>query len=554
MPKVIILSFFAVLIFSALSAQDAGQSKDMLLKQLDRTITNREVYTAKREGQFDEIKARLLSEDSDAWIKWDECGRLVDGYLSFQIDSAIKYAFLKKEFAIKTGDSLKILETDLNLAQIYSISGLYEEAFSIVNSIPQKWDTDFLESYARNIKIHIYETRYSSLGSPHLKHKYYGLLHNAYMEMLKESSPERDGFSHYYTMANLLCLEGKYTVARKWLEDNAEEILDNAREESIYWFLMGRICRSGAGTKEEAESFFAKSAIADLTLGIKEHSSLLDLAQMLYADGEISSAYKYLKVALEDAQYCNSQKRMVSASQLFPIVDSDYQIKKSRQQRNLYISLGVSIALVILLITAFVYISRLYGSKRRINRQLVAANFKLKQLNTSLEEANLIKETYIVHYIDYCLNNIDKMDMMLKSISRFIRDKDTSSLKKATDFTLITKENLEKFYEYFDHTFLNLFPDFVSEYNKLLKQEENVIPKKEGRLNTELRIYALIRLGITDSVQIARFLHCSVSTVYNNRTSARNKAMEERNDFEKKVASLCKINAGQSGNTTDFHT
>ena len=525
----------------------------MLLKQLDRTITNREVYTAKREGQFDEIKARLLSEDSDAWIKWDECGRLVDGYLSFQIDSAIKYAFLKKEFAIKTGDSLKILETDLNLAQIYSISGLYEEAFDIVNSIPAKWDTDFLVSYARNIKIHIYETRYSSSESPYLKQKYYDLLHDAYTEMLKESSSERDGVSHYYTMANLLCLEGRYSDARKWLEDNASKISGNAREESIWWFLMGRICRAGAGTRDEAESFFAKSAIADLTLGIKEHSSLLDLAQMLYADGEITSAYKYLKVALEDAQYCNSQKRMVSASQLFPIVDNDWQIKKSRQQRNLYVSLGVSLALVILLVAAFVYISRLYGSKRRINRQLVAANFKLKQLNASLEEANLIKETYIVHYIDYCLNNIDKMDGMLKSISRLIRDKDSTALKKATDFTAITKENLEKFYEYFDHTFLNLFPDFVSEYNKLLKPEEKVIPKREGRLNTELRIYALIRLGITDSLQIARFLHCSVNTVYNNRTSARNKSMEDRNDFEKKVASLCKINAGQSGSTTDFH-
>lgn len=218
---------------------------------------------------------------------------------------------------------------------------------------------------------------------------------------------------------------------------------------------------------------------------------------MLYADGEINRAYRYLKVALEDANYCNSQKRLVKVSQLLPIIDNDYQIRRNRQQRNLYISLSFLALLVVLLIAALTYINKLYRNNRRVGLRLAALNNELKELNSHLSESNLIKQTYIVRYMDFCLNYIDQMDSRLKRIARLLDGNNRDALRKALDPAAFARENLELFYNNFDITFLKLFPSFVEEYNKLLKPSERIVLKAPDALTTELRIYALVRLGIT---------------------------------------------------------
>ena len=476
-------------------------------RELDRVIANREVYAARREGQFEEIKYRLAHGSLSPEERFYDYGRLFNEYLSYQVDTAIHYALLKKELALRSGDSLKILETDLNLAQIYAIAGLNQDAFEILNAMSTRHFTPFLHSYYHNIYSLLYEDVYQSIDNPELKRHHYELLHDAYTTLLGSQSPNEDGSSYYYTKANLLNLENRHSEAREWLETNAER-------------------------------FYVRSAIIDLKTGIKEYVSLHRLAQMLYADGEINRAYRYLKVALEDANYCNSQKRLVKVSQLLPIIDNDYQIRRNRQQRNLYISLSFLALLVVLLIAALTYINKLYRNNRRVGLRLAALNNELKELNSHLSESNLIKQTYIVRYMDFCLNYIDQMDSRLKRIARLLDGNNRDALRKALDPAAFARENLELFYNNFDITFLKLFPSFVEEYNKLLKPSERIVLKAPDALTTELRIYALVRLGITDSVQIAQFLHCSLSTVYNNRTSARNKACVDRSRFEHFVARI----------------
>lgn len=520
-----------VIFLSALYVPE-NQDISQFLKQLDAILSQKETYSIQREKRVDEIKERLETEKLSADEGWLECGKIVDECLAFQTDTALTYALRKKEYAVRTEDSLKVRETDLNLAQIYSIMGLNEEAFSIIDGNPRRWSTPFLRSYAQSIRSSLYESICQSVNNSGLKHKYQRLLYNAYSSQLATQTPETDGSSYYYTKANLLNIEGRYHEAREWLESNVSHIITDDREEAIYWYLLAQTCLGGAGSRTEAELFFARSAMDDIRIGIKEHTSLLQLAQMLYADGDISHAYRYLKVSLEDAQYCNSQKRMLKASSLFTIIDNDYQIRKSRQMRVLYISLAISTLLIILLAVAFSYIRKMYRSKQIANRRLAEMNSSLKDLNVRLSEAN------IAHYIDYCLNNIDFIDSHLKLIARLVRNNDTVALKKATDFVVFTRKAIVQFYDDFDSTFLHLFPTFVEEYNNLLKPEERIVLKSDGCLNTELRVYAFIRLKITDSATIARLLHCSLSTVYNNRTAARNKAAGNRDEFEKKVAEI----------------
>ena len=78
----------------------------------------------------------------------------------------------------------------------------------------------------------------------------------------------------------------------------------------------------------------------------------------------------------------------------------------------------------------------------------------------------------------------------------------------------------------------------MRKFNELLQNDAQIILKKGELLNTELRIFALIRLGIDDSSQIAEFLRYSVNTIYNYRAKVKNKACVSRDDFEKLVEQI----------------
>jgi cell division protein FtsB len=170
------------------------------------------------------------------------------------------------------------------------------------------------------------------------------------------------------------------------------------------------------------------------------------------------------------------------------------------------------------------------------NEQLKALNIELQVLNNDLSETVHIKEEYIGRYMDLCLNYIDKMDKYRRSLSKIAEHESLEKLYSAIKSTQFLENELKEFYADFDNTFLLLFPTFVKDFNKLLTGE--LLPKAGERMNTELRIFALIRLGITDSHKIAHFLRYSVTTIFNYRTRIRNISVGDRNDLEKKVMQI----------------
>jgi len=136
---------------------------------------------------------------------------------------------------------------------------------------------------------------------------------------------------------------------------------------------------------------------------------------------------------------------------------------------------------------------------------------------------------------------IEKIDSLRKTvIKKATSNQFDGMIEQLKSPKLIDKEVTE-LYHNFDRIFLNLYPSFVDDFNKLLKDDEHIYPKKGELLNTELRIFALIRLGIDDSIKIASFLRYSLRTVYNYRTKVRNKASVSRADFEDFVKLIAKI-------------
>lgn len=186
-------------------------------------------------------------------------------------------------------------------------------------------------------------------------------------------------------------------------------------------------------------------------------------------------------------------------------------------------------------------LSQAHTRLAEINGELQSVNLQLKEANSQLRESNYVKEEYIGYVFAICSNYISKLDEFRKNVNRKIKVKQFDEIKALTDTPTMAQNELKEFYHNFDAIFLHVYPDFVSDFNALLQPEGRIVLKEGELLNTELRIYALVRLGINDSVKIAKFLHCSPQTVYNNRLKTRNKAIIPKEDFADTVRSLGKM-------------
>lgn len=290
---------------------------------------------------------------------------------------------------------------------------------------------------------------------------------------------------------------------------------------------------------------------------------------MLFECGDIDRAYTYINYCLQNAQIYRNRVRVIGISKVQDAVHQAYQERNRKQEARLHLFLVlVSILSIVLLIAIFyIYRQMKHLSKSRaklnevnqllnrhvdelslaqtrlaeVNDQLQSLNGQLKEANSQLRESNYVKEEYIGYVFAICSNYISKLDEFRKNINRKIKAKQFDDVKTLTDTPTMAQNELKEFYHNFDAIFLHVYPDFVNDFNALLQPEERIVLKEGELLNTELRIYALVRLGINDSVKIAEFLHCSAQTVYNNRLKTRNKAIIPKEEFANTVRSLGKM-------------
>ncbi|HJD77237.1 MAG TPA: DUF6377 domain-containing protein, partial [Bacteroides reticulotermitis] len=273
----------------------------------------------------------------------------------------------------------------------------------------------------------------------------------------------------------------------------------------------------------------------DIKLAVKENEALLTLAVNLFRKGDIDRAYNYVKVALDDAIYYNSRFRNTVIARIHPIIESTYLYKLEQQKRNLRFYFFLTSIFVVALTITLYFNYRQTKAVSKAKRHLKNMNGKLIALNQTLDEANLIKERYIGYFMNQCAVYINKLDDYRKNVNRKIKTGQIDDLYKSSSRPF--EKELEELYFNFDKAFLNLYPNFVEEFNSLLIPEEHFKLDK-NRLNTELRIFALIRLGITDVGQIAVFLHYSVQTIYNYKSKIKRLSLIDSNLFEEEVRKL----------------
>ncbi|GGH22501.1 hypothetical protein FAZ19_13965 [Sphingobacterium alkalisoli] len=310
---------------------------------------------------------------------------------------------------------------------------------------------------------------------------------------------------------------------------------------------MGIIYKN-KGELDKQIYFFGLSALTDIKHAVKDNASLQSLALCYYEKGDVDKAYLYIQEAINDAIFCNVRYRTIESSSFYPIINASFQEKENRQKNELKSYLMV-ISLMTIVLSAvlgvlFIQIKKLKKIRialKQANDDLHHLNDQLLKVNNELSESNHIKEEYIAHFFDICSSYIDKIDNARKTILKKLSNKQESDILKHLKSQDVIKEELEDLYRNFDIIFLNLYPSFIDEFNKLLKPEEQILPKSEELLSTELRIFALIRLGISDSTKIASFLRYSLRTVYNYRVKVRNKVLGSKDEFEDKIKKIGEV-------------
>lgn len=538
------LYFLALVsVLSGCCSEKDRQIRDTL-KELDNVISRQEEIESAKDSYIELIKGRY-SEAMSPDEKYSIFDELYNEYYNYNIDSAIFYARTKLDIAFDAAEQDLVDDAILDIADRYVMSGMYLAAHDIISEI----SADRLDVLLVPRYYHIWHSLYTGLedgcDDPVQKTEY-RKLKQQYREQLF-SLLGKDDISRLYVMADIYVDEGR-----------ADELLDtlNAKfnedipihDKAVLSYIYANISDS-YGHDDDATLYFAKSAIFDLMTPVHEYKSLYELASKLYDAGDIKRAYRYISRSINDAITANALINIQSINRSLPIISRSYHSQMLHNRRQLSVLSGILGIMAVLLIGAVIVTLREQRKARQaekrtseINEELKAINRKMEEYILLLKESNNIKEIYIGRYIDLCSEYIGRMERYRSMLNRTARTEGFEAVRNALKSSEFIDKELNEFYEQFDATFLQLFPDFIKDLNALLQPDKRIeLKTRDGIMTTELRIFALIRLGITDSVKIAEFLRRSVSTVYNYRVKMRNAALNSREDFEKQIMGIGKL-------------
>ncbi|MDH6308547.1 hypothetical protein M2451_000858 [Dysgonomonas sp. PFB1-18] len=515
------------------------QSNQYLLKELDEIIGNRTQYVRQKEDKIDYLK-KLSSAEASPVRKIDIQSQLIEEYSNYQADSAFHYIGINRRLQEK--NNLEQLQSRFQYAFICAQSGLFNESQLCLDSLRKEISSMTTTQRAEYYKL--YERLYMNLreyakGS-HLE-DVYGKLELAYCDSILAYVSHNSQFYHYYKFKAEYIgqdFDAAESSIKKYMELTDSVSNDAARG----YYQLSNICKERGDTINEIR-YLILSVFADEKSAVRQNRSMRLLAQILYAQGDIKRAYRYLQISSDDANFYNTRLRNSQIAEVLPIIEKDYQSERDENESRLRLGIILISILLVIIIAISIYLRKKLkqlSSVRKdlmvINKNLSAINEEVKEKNEALGklafdlgESDSVKEKYVGYFLKLCSTYIQKISEYQKLVNRKIKAGQIDDLYKMTSSDKYLLQETKEFYKNFDEAFLNIYPSFVQDFNSLL-QDDKPFSLKEGELlNTELRIYALIRLGIKESSQIAEFMGYTPVTIYSYRTKVKSKAKDKEN-------------------------
>lgn len=543
-------------------AESVEKEIPQLLATLDSILVQTGELASQKELKIAQLKKKLSNAanfEEEFWIN----KMLYDESFVFNADSAMKYVDRNIQIATELKKKDWQDEWLINRSFMFAATGLLKEAGEVLEKVDST-------SLSNGLKLSYYYQRsylYSHLGQymgdqKQVNNKYYNEFENANKHMLALVRPKDPLYWWCVASCNELSPEDSLFST---LENVVLSSHHNTRLDAMNAYGLSNMYKR-IGDKEKTMIYLIYSAMADLRVCNRDIASLQELSSLLYDAGDIDRAYAYMNYCLKAALLYPNRVRIINISTELDKIYANYQQRDIRWrnslQNYLYVVTFFSIILVLALIGLYRQTKKLRKSRTELDsanhslnqhvvelsqmhKQLTLANQELQNLNEllrsanqKLQESNDVKEEYIGYVFSICSNYISKLDEYRKNINRKLKTGQFEEARQLTDNSSLTQNELKDFYANFDAIFLRVYPDFVADLNSLLRPEEQILLKDASELNTEVRIYALVRLGINDSVKIADFLHCSPQTVYNHRLRMRNKAIIPKDKFAEAVRLL----------------
>ncbi|GAA4039944.1 DUF6377 domain-containing protein [Hymenobacter glaciei] len=514
---------------------------DSLLTELNQALAHKKEYDGQRLNRIAVLTADFVSSEANDNTKFDLGLRIYEEYKAFKYDSAFAYCQKITQLAAQLRSPEKIEVAKLKLAFVLLSSGLFKETFETLDSIDPR--------------------RLTAAD----KQSFYFLLARAYSD-LGDFNQDQTYRPRYYAKALayadtavLLARPGSYEYLSVQ-EFRAQKTNNLAAGAAVYQQILQlphlslhQLAVSAsttayvyelAGQPEKAFELLLVSAIADVKTATKETTAIFKLSDYCYRQGDLKNAYTFIKEAREDATFYKARQRQIEISHVSSIIEGQ-KINIIENQRKSLKTYAIIMTLLASVVIGFAVVSvrqlrRLRKADQLIfaaNRELLERNGELRQLNSGLNEANKIKEEYIGYYFHNNSQYIDKLETLKKRVEALLASKQYAGAQKLVDAVNIKTERNELL-KGFDSVFLRLFPNFIAQFNELFRPEDCIALPDDQLLTTELRIFALIRLGIADSEQISRMLGYSINTIYTYKTRVKNRSLLPNEEFEARVQAI----------------
>ena len=541
--KVLVRLSCAVALLSAAACGPRGDldhSTRKLLGELDGYVAARDVYTARKMDQMDALR-KLCRTTEDPDHRYDLEMSIAEEYFAFSFDSTQAYLKHCQDLALKMKDQERYNRASIELGHLYAKAGNYLEANSLLYG---QIDTSALsEALMTDYLYYLYDFSMDLAGNSGMVERLSIPPAASFRQRLLDRLP-KDSDRWRTLLRDRLTEEDRLVSA----DSVAHLLLAGTTPEehvyAIYAFHLSDIAERD-GRPADRMAWLIRSAECDMMNAVRDYASLTMVAQNILSY-DVDRSFRYLRIAQEDALAYNAKLRPWQISRFLMEVEDAYS---ARQSRSRIFSMVSSILLAIMVLTLSVITWFLVTRSRKLTRmrallesnnaQLAAANAELNELNKQISKADKVKEEYIVDFLQGLSEQVALLRSEDNRFRNLLKQGKSDQLFKELAISERSERALEEFYRKFDETFLALYPDFVEQFNALLQEDARIVPPK-GRLTTELRIFALIRLGMDDSKKIATMLDYSVSTIYNHKVAIKNAALGDRSKFEEQVKMIGK--------------
>ena len=534
-PKLYLICFFIAISLQTVNAQQTDINR--LYNTIDSLIEHRSELLAEKEIRLKALKDGLQEGlDEDQLFKLNE--RIYDEYMAYNFDSAYYYINKNVERQRALGHADRFATSAVRMAHILAVSGIFNNARLLLNEVR-------VEDISTANKIDYYEQQ-SELNLFRSEMANFTPLFPAYVDSMQhyrqkilEIAPH-NSYNYIFNLATYTCEQGEVDKAIKMLEDYLPKLRQGDRHYSIVTSTLA-FFYTHKDQPETREKYLLLSAISDLRASILENNSLRELSIILLERQEYKKAYNYLQQASEDAKLYGSRLRSLQAARLAPLITQAYDTERVRTQNRTYILLAILSVITLLLIGTIAFILSMMRKRRAaiekintLNQELERRNAAVEAANNEMKESNRIKDEYIGRFLELSSNYIQRGEDRAKLLNRLARDKKMAELYAELKSSASLNESIRLFYQNFDTAFLNIYPNFIKEVNSLMANGNQFEVDGGQKLTTELRILALIRLGINDNQKIADILRSSITTIYTYRSKIKSRALS-KDTFEDEI-------------------